>query len=265
MSRLILFLLIASLAFTSCSNKRLIYLQNSDVVFYEDEKDSLYPKTILDYKLQVNDVLNIKVKTTNEKVNTIFNGNQSSQTYGGNNQRYEDRNTYLNGYTISDSGYVKLPILGFFKVVDKTLNQTNKLLQKSADQYLEDATVITKLMNFKITFMGEFNEAGVINFYQEKLNILEGLTQAGGISDYGNKKYLLVIRQLKEGNKTFRVDLTDRNILATDLFYLMPNDIVYAEPVRSKSIRVFLSEYSLILTTITSTITSILLVANILK
>jgi polysaccharide export outer membrane protein len=62
------------------------------------------------------------------------------------------------------------------------------------------------------------------------------------------------LRPEANGTKTFSLDLTDRNILTSDGFYLLPNDVVYVEPIRSKSFRINIPTVSLVLTSVSTLI-----------
>ena len=75
---------------------------------------------------------------------------------------------------------------------------------------------------------------------------------AGDITDYGNRKRILVLRPTKEGTHTFRLDLTKTDILTSDGFFLLPNDIVYVEPIKSKSFKLNIPVMSLTLSTIST-------------
>jgi polysaccharide export outer membrane protein len=77
---------------------------------------------------------------------------------------------------------------------------------------------------------------------------------AGDITDYGNRKQVLVLRPTSDGTKTFRLDLTNRSILTSDGFFLLPNDIVYVEPIKSKTFRINLPTISLAFTSISTLI-----------
>jgi len=57
---------------------------------------------------------------------------------------------------------------------------------------------------------------------------------AGGISEFGNKNKVTLVRQNLKGSEIHYLDLTDKKILESEYFYLMPNDIIYVEPLKSK-------------------------------
>ncbi len=255
-----LFLLIGIL-FSSCAHKRLLYLQEKAV----EETEKEYTYTDSSYVIQPHDILYIQVRTFNEEIDKLFNQGRGGGTSNnnmrnlGNNQN--SSSFYFNGYTVNDTGYIKIPIIGEIKIAGRTIPETKKIIEDMADEYLQEANITVKFVNFKVTFFGEFNSPGVQTFYQERINIFEAVTRAGGISDYGDRDNVLVIRKLgKNKVKTFRIDLTDRNILGSDDFLLMPNDMVYVEPVRSRSFKVGAADFTFILTTFSSTLSTILLI-----
>ena len=64
------------------------------------------------------------------------------------------------------------------------------------------------------------------------MTVLEAISEAGNLTDYANRKRVLVIRPTSKGTETFRLDLTNDKILSSDGFYLLPNDMVYVEPIK---------------------------------
>lgn len=127
-------------------------------------------------------------------------------------------------------------------------------IRQRADQYLKDATVIVKLISFKVSVIGEVNRPGTYNNYNNQLTVLEAISLAGDITDYGNRKEVLILRPSSGGTKTFRLDLTNKNILTSDGFFLLPNDIIYVEPIKTKSFRMNMSTISLAFTSISTLI-----------
>ena len=87
---------------------------------------------------------------------------------------------------------------------------------------------------------------------------------AGDITYNGNRENILIIRSLSDGSKIFRVDLTDKNLVSTDAFYIQPNDIIYVTPLKSTLFRVRASDYLFILSTVTTTLTLLVLVISLL-
>ncbi|OQX99300.1 MAG: hypothetical protein B6I20_10115 [Bacteroidetes bacterium 4572_117] len=252
--------LLALVFLQSCIANKIKYIQDKNEVF---EHIGKYPNKPKEYKLQKKDILYVKISSTNKEINEYFKMGSSSSTQNSNNS--QNSNFYLNGFTINDSGFVQIPILGLIKVSGLNIAETTEIMQKKTNEYLNNAIVDVKLVSFLLTFLGEVNSQGKITVFDDKVNILDAIALAGGISDFGNKQNVLVIRKTTDGSKTFRVDLTDRSLLTSEKYYLLPNDMIIVEPLPNKTLKMSIADYSMILTTITSTITMVLLILNLSK
>ncbi|MEN8119837.1 MAG: polysaccharide biosynthesis/export family protein [Bacteroidota bacterium] len=254
MKNIVLVLIIVVLL-PACISNKIKYIQDKDETF---ELIDEYANKPQDYKLQEKDILYVKITSYNKEVNEYFNLN--NRNTGSNAQ---NSNFYLDGFTVNDSGYVQIPVLGHLKVLGLDMREVSELFQEKTDEHLTNAIVNVKLVSFFLSFLGEVNTQGQITVLQDNINILDAVALAGGISDYGNKRNVLVVRKTQNGTKTFHVDLTKRNLLTSDKFYLLPNDMVIVEPLRNKTFRMGISDYTMILSTLTSTITMILLIMNL--
>ena len=258
MSKHIIWLLLAVLAFSSCrQNKELVYLQNRS----EEEKTQyISPSNLEEYKIQVSDILYIKIFSMNQDLVNIFNAKASNNV---SQVRYDQSSMYFEGYMVNDSGFVAMPVLGDIKIAGKNLKEVEEAIKAKASNYIKDLSVVVKLANFKITMIGEVKRPGMYYMYQRQTSLLDALGQAGDLTDYGNRKNVLLIRPDETGSKTYRIDLTDHNLLASEFFYLKPNDIIYVEPLRSKGLRLIVTDYGTILTAISSTLTAIALIISL--
>ncbi len=253
------FIFVLSILFSSCMHKKILYLQDkTDSV--EISRD--YYNAPVDYIVKVNDILYVDIASTNKDVSSYF--DQNSQETSG-SQTTNSSGFYLYGYTVNDTGYVNLPVLGRIFVLGKTMKEIQDIVQKKTDEHLNNAIATIRLVSFYVTFLGEINNQGKLTIMQENVNILDGLALAGGVNDYGNKRNVLLVRKINNGTKTQRIDLTNRNLLTLPEFYLQPNDIVIVEPLRNKSFQLGVRDYTIILTTVTSTITMILLITSLFK
>jgi polysaccharide export outer membrane protein len=252
MAKYLYILAFLSLMFSSCTvKKQLVYLQKIDT----DTTVNFFPKTQPVYKIQKQDILYIKIYTLNQEVSDMINQNVSIYQQ---NMFQNETSLFINGFIVNDSGYVEIPIVGMVDVLNKTLDEATEAVRKAAKVYLKDATIIVKLISFKFSVLGEVKRPDTYRNFNNQLTVLEAIAMAGDISDYGDRKNVLVLRPTKEGTQTFRLDLTNKNILTSDGFFLLPNDIVYVEPIRSKLFRLNTPTYTLVL----SSITTLVLVLN---
>jgi len=241
----------------SCSNKNYIYL--------EKHPDSLevgveYKAKKIEYKLKVNDILYINLSSSNEYLTSILSTAKQQENSGsaGNSQKGTG-DFYLTGYNVNDSGYVHVPLLGAIKVVGQTVDEAKRTIQKRTDEIFKGAIVNVKLVSFKLTFMGEVGSQTTLNVYQNEINIMEALSMVGGVSDFGDRRNILIVRKTLDGYTTLRVDLTKRNLLKSTKFWLQPNDLIIVEPLNKKNIKTNLTEITFYLSAVTSIFTTLFL------
>jgi len=261
-ARLIKSVLLLTLVFlSSCGYyKRFTYLQTVP----PNQPDSTYTSNILLYKLQIADILYVKIMSLDENISKMFNqeigGSVSSSLTGG-----AMGGMFLSGFSIDKGGEISLPILGKIQVLGLTVDECKQKIQKIAESYVTDARVDLKLVSFKISLLGEVRSPGQITIFNDRANIFEALSLAGDISYNGNRRKVTIIRNYSHSTKTIKIDLTQRDILSSQQYYLQPNDIIYVEPLKSTAFRLRVSDYATFLTLITSTITAVLLVTQALN
>lgn len=202
-----------------------------------------------DYQLSPGDNLHIRVKSLDESSNTFFN-NMSGQTNSG----YNDASIYLNSYTVDLNGKISFPYIGVLDAEGKTIEELKTALENQLSEYLVDATIIVRLVNFNITFVGEVRKPGEYKIYQDKINIFQAVSIAGDITDYGNRNEVKLLRTDENGTKLYTLDLTKEDILESPYYFLKPNDIVYVEPLKSKQFAFSTFPYALLFSTITTII-----------
>jgi polysaccharide biosynthesis/export protein len=247
-----------ALLFGSCAESRLMFLQ----VPVDSLEKTEYTKQGLDYRIKKQDILSINLSSTNSELQNLLNMYNSNYNNRGGGNINSTENFYFSGYTVNDTGFVFMPILGHYKVMGQTVLDVEKTLQKRADEVLKGAEVKVRLVSYKITFLGEVSAPGVRYFYQNEINILDGISYAGGLTQYANSKRILILRPTDIGWKTIKVDITQRSILETPDFYLLPNDMVYVEPIRSKFVKMNITEFFYWTTTLTTLLTTLVLLSK---
>jgi polysaccharide export outer membrane protein len=237
-------LFLGAILLSSCIPiKRIRYLQapkESETIRTDFNK----PPTI-EYLVHKGDNLYVRVKSLDEKSN-YFEKSGSVDSY------YSEAGIYLNSYTVNDSGFVEFPLIGKIQVNNKTIEQIQRILQEKVNEYIKNTVVIVKLANFRISMLGEFKNPGKYVVYQDKINIFEAISMAGDMTDFAKRNNVLLVRQSEKGVKTYRLNLNDYSLLESNFYYLMPNDLVYVEPLKGKPFAFSEFPYVLILSTITT-------------
>ncbi len=137
-------------------------------------------------------------------------------------------------YLIDKNGYIEFPVLGSLAIARLTRLEATALIKEKLDEYLTDPIVTIRLVNFNITVLGEVNNPGTFTIQDEKVSLTEALGLAGDLTIFGNRKNVLLTREV-DGQKKFAVfDLTSAKVLASQNYYLAQNDVLYIEPNKAR-------------------------------
>ncbi len=237
---------------SSCSTKRkLVYFQGNEEI--TSSLDSLYEAIIQPY-----DYISVKVSSIDNQAVLPF--NMSTHDVAGNtNSAYAIGSSANSGYTINTSGFVSLPVIGEVKIGGLSLSAAAKLIQSKLAVYVNDPTVHIKILNYKITVLGEVKKPGTFMVANEKITLLEAIGLSGDILISGVRKNVLVVREIDGVKTETRVDITSKELFDSPVYYLRQNDVVYVEPSRAKlnsslingtNASLFVSVVSLIVTSI---------------
>ncbi|GAB2770262.1 polysaccharide biosynthesis/export family protein [Actinomadura fibrosa] len=181
-------------------------------------------------EIEVNDVLRIDVSSLNDELVEPFKMDINSQSGGGSSG---GNNAALNGYLVNKEGFINFPVLGEIEVRGRTRGEVEDLLTSKLKEYVTDAVVRVRIVNFKITILGETGSQ-VIQVPDERISVPQAIAMAGDITYDGKRHNILVIRN-HEGKLNYeRVDLTQSSIFQNPYYYLKQNDIVYVEPTYRK-------------------------------
>ncbi|MBP2283140.1 polysaccharide export outer membrane protein [Flavobacterium sp. CG_23.5] len=232
MSKTQLYLLLCiSVLFSSCiPSKDLIYLQKKDNSSDETTISAVESKP---YRLQTNDVLSISIKANDPKLVSIFSTTNQGET------GKSETGLYFDGFTVDDHGNIRMPVLGDLNVIGFTLDEIRVRIEKQLlAEYFNAAAnifVTVKLAGFRYTINGEIGSTGTKTLFQEHVNVMEAIANAGDITITGNRKAVTIIRKSPTGVQMHDIDLTDINVMNSPYFYLQPNDYIYIKPLKQKT------------------------------
>lgn len=233
------------LAVAGCTPQRqLIYLQDK-----QDLGDELAVK-FPEYRIKPNDILHVRVITADGEGSEFFDSDVMRRTTGGAGG-FGQSGMFLYGYTVNEKGLVHLPMVGPVEVTGLTYDEARERIQQLVDEYLVDATVSLRHVNFSVTILGEVGSAGNYYVYEHEFTIMNAIAMAGDMTPYGNRNVHIIRRDA--GGVTFhRLDITDRQAVTSDLYFLQPNDIVYVEPLLPERLRFATQPFSLVATVIST-------------
>ena len=232
-------ILVIMIASSGClSNKKLIYLQSKPLEGEVSTSGKLIPHEIDEYRLQYNDVVDITMKTTSPELNEILSVSTTEnqiRNLGGLNSGDA---FFLNGYTIDDQGMVDLPLLGQLKLVGLTINQAKQEIESKITQFItkDNYYVRVRLGGVRYSALGEFVKPGKYTILQNRVTIFDAIANAGDMTTVAKRSQVLLIRQYPEGTRTHKINLLNEKIMESEFFFIRPNDIIYAEPMKVKQL-----------------------------
>jgi polysaccharide biosynthesis/export protein len=225
--RNIVYTILILVCVSSCiTKKELAYMQNENL---KKNIPTTFNTTSREYRLQSSDVLSVKVLSAQSEIADPFNIMNPNSGFGFS----EGGSLYLNGYSIDKEGNITLPKVGKVKVGGLTMAEAIDVIQNKVEYYITDATVIAKLISFKISVIGEVRSPGYYQVFNEQANLFEGLAMAGDLTTAADRKTVKLVRQKPGSSEVILLDLTDPNLVQSHYYYLQPNDVIYVEP-RSK-------------------------------
>jgi polysaccharide biosynthesis/export protein len=196
-------------------------------------------KKLTTYHIQSGDHLYIKILSVDPKTSKFFQTDMPALM----NPTY----LYLNSYVVDEEGYIAFSFIEKMQVKGLTIEQVRIQLQKTISDYFKEASVIVRLVNYQVAVLGEVNIPGNFTIDKDQINLFQAVGMAAGFKQYADLKKIKIIRQTQVGSEVYVVDATQKDILQSDYYYLLPNDIVYVEPRSAKSFALDKLDYGIFL------------------
>ena len=223
--------LLIGLSLTGCTSYRNVpYLQNPEVVNDFEESLSMY-----DAKIMPKDLLVITVNATDPLAAAPFNLTVQSSI---NSSITATSQPALQQYLVDNNGEINFPVLGRLKVGNLTKREAEDLIRDKLKSYIinEEPVVTVRMVNYKISVLGEVARPGTFTVSNEKINVLEALAMAGDMTIYGVRDDVKLIRENSEGKREIiKLNLTSAAIVTSPYYYLEQNDILYVKPNKIKA------------------------------
>lgn len=210
---------------SSCvSKKQVLYIQ--DINSTDISKITLNQNIIVE-----NDILKIDVSTTELKASVPYNKATASGIIGNSLELMQ-----INGYLVSKNKTINFPVLGEVSVEGKTTQDLENHLKMrlESEGHLIKPNVYVRLLNAKVTILGEVNMPGTYTFTEKNISLLQALGLAGDLTIDGNRKNVIVIRELNGKRNAVNIDLTSSSWLTTSYQNIQPNDVIIVNPNSKK-------------------------------
>lgn len=254
MKKYIVLLITTVLILQSCATKKnVLYFQDANA----NAVENIYYTTS---KIQPNDILNISVGALVQETAAAYNL-QFNTTNGNLNIEL----LKLQGYLVTIDGFIMFPVLGKIEVASKTPREVERYIEKLLEDggQLRQPTVSVRLLNAKVSVLGEVNRPGTYNFTEQNITFPQALGYAGDLTINGERKDVLLIREENGVRKITNVDLTSSDWFNTPAYFIKPNDLIVVNPnnAKVKSAGV-IGNAGIVLTILSLILTSIVLITR---
>ena len=260
-----LWLMLLPFLLVACqSYKKVPYFQDVDVVNQAKQQERLY-----DARIMPKDLLTIVVSCTNPELAVPFNLTVASNAgMAVSSSSYVTAQPTLQTYLVDNDGDINFPVLGELKLGGLTKKEAEQLIIDRLKPYIKETPIVTvRMVNYKISVIGEVARPGTFTISNEKVNLLEALAMAGDMTVYGLRDNVKLIREDANGKQQIiTLDLNKAETILSPYYWLQQNDIVYITPNKAKARNSDVGNSTSLWFSATSILVSVLsLLVNILK
>ena len=209
----------------SCvTKKQMLYMQDVDTINNQELKYN-------NHTMQVDDILKITVGALMPEAALPYNNVTAGNMVANNLDVMK-----LDGYLVSQNSTINFPVLGELSVKDKTTQDLeNDIKQLLVDGgYLINPSVTVRLLNAKVTILGEVERPGTFSFTENNISLLQALGLAGDLTINGSREDVVVLRRVDGLQTTEHIDLTSANFLSGPYQMVKPNDVLIVNPNSAK-------------------------------
>jgi Periplasmic protein involved in polysaccharide export len=191
--------------------------------------------TIPEWRIQKNDLLSIQIHSlaTLPEIDELYNlpsaGSGGSATGNG---------ATTGGYLVDLDGNLQHHRLGTIHAEGLTKQELAVEIKKRLTEpveLLKDPTVIIRLLNFRVTALGEVGKSGTVTVPGERMTILEAIGLSGDVTEFGKKNTIKVAREIDGKREIGSIDLSSVDMFKSPYFNLAQNDVIFVEPTKQKA------------------------------
>ncbi|RZK74936.1 MAG: polysaccharide export protein [Pedobacter sp.] len=223
------YLLLAVVLLSSCGVKYKSVPYFTDLPLDSTVQEQIKNQTAL--KIQKNDILALTVTSLNPEASAIFNMGSTSSVQGNGSSNPTNN---ANGFLVDENGAIQLPLVGSVPVVGLSTAQARSAIEKKLLQYLKEPVVSLRVVNFRISVLGDVARPGVYPVNNERVSVAEALSMAGDLTITGVRNNVLLIREDRGVREYIRMDLQRKDLFNSPYYYLQNNDVLYIQPGTAK-------------------------------
>jgi len=220
------FLLALLLLLQSCvSKKEILYLQDIDT----NPAIEVISNTTT---LQPNDIIKIDVSALIPEAALPYNKISPTNIQTANNIEV----IRLEGYLVSQNKTINFPVLGELSVANKNTTDLEVDIKNRLEKggYLLNPSVTVRLLNAKVTILGEVKQPGTFTFTENNISLLQALGLAGDLTINGDREDVILIREADGERTSTHLNLTQTDWLNGPYQNIQPNDVLVVNPNGAK-------------------------------
>jgi polysaccharide export outer membrane protein len=205
-------------------------LKRDSITAIKEKITNFSPLTI-----QPGDLLALHVTSLNREADAVYNYNleRPNGLNVGTNVGVSSENVVY-GYLVDQQGNINLPDVGKVKVEGSSTAEIAIILESKLAEYLKKPNVNVRILNFKISILGDVARPGSFDVTNEKITIPQALSLAGDLNTTGIRNNVLLIREIDGNRETITLNLTSKKIFNSPYYYLKNNDVIYVQPNKDK-------------------------------
>jgi polysaccharide biosynthesis/export protein len=210
----------------SCvSKKEILYLQDID-------SNPAHEVILNTNTLQPNDILKIEVSALMTEAALPYNKFSSAGLQQANSLEIMK----LDGYLVAANKTIQFPVLGELSVANKSTADLEVDIKKRLETggYLLNPSVTVRLLNAKVTILGEVKKPGTFTFTENNMSVLQALGLAGDLTINGDRKDVILIREADGERTSAHLNLTQTAWLNGPYQNIQPNDVLVVNPNGAK-------------------------------
>jgi len=200
------------------------------IVYFQDIEGQVVNDTLMNFEpqIQFGDILAINVSAIEAEAAIPFNLYETPII----SERFSNSKPLT--YLVNIDGDIQFPVIGNLKVGGLTTKQIADKLTKVLVDYIKDPIINIRLVNFKVSVLGEVNKPGAYVVENERISIIDAISLAGDLTIHGKRESVMLVREL-EGKRDFvTIDLTNKELFNSPYYYLAQNDVIYVAPNKTK-------------------------------
>lgn len=216
----VIYIFIVLLACSCASKKDVLYMQ--DAASQNNE-----PINYQSSNIQPNDILKITVESLVPEAALPYNKTSSMGMQAQNIEILQ-----LEGYLVSLDNTINFPVLGEVSTTQLTTEQLEHAIKDKliSGGHLSNPTVNVRLINAKVTILGEVNKPGTFNFTEKNITLLQAIGYAGDLTINGKRDDLLITREVDGVRRVSHINLTSTEFMNSEFYFIKPNDLIVVNP-----------------------------------